>query len=84
MLFFIYRVGYSQFQFFVLIGVDFKICIWNVGIGEFYVEINFLDFIYLVSFSYNGNRFVCICKDKIFRVIDLRIGKVIKVIIKCR
>nr|XP_034337381.1 coronin-1C-A isoform X6 [Crassostrea gigas] len=59
-------------------GADSKICIWNVGTGELYVEINLPDLIYSASFSYNGNRFVCTCKDKILRVIDSRTGKVIK------
>nr|XP_022339588.1 coronin-1B-like isoform X2 [Crassostrea virginica] len=59
-------------------GADAKICIWNVGTGELYVEVNLPDLIYSVNFSYNGNRFVCTCKDKILRVIDSRTGKVIK------
>lgn len=60
-------------------GADCKICIWNVGTGELYVEINLPDIIYSANFSYNGDRFVCTCKDKHLRVIDSRTGKVVKV-----
>ncbi|XP_048775276.1 coronin-1B-like isoform X2 [Ostrea edulis] len=59
-------------------GADCKICIWNVGTGELYVEINLPDIIYSANFSYNGDRFVCTCKDKHLRVIDSRTGKVVK------
>jgi len=59
-------------------GGDMKIFIWNVGKSTILTTIECPEVILSVSWNYNGSRIVTSCKDKMFRVMNPRTGKVIK------
>jgi WD40 repeat protein len=57
-----------------------KIFIWNVGKSSILSTIDcHPEVILSVSWNFNGSRIVTSCKDKMFRVIDPRNGKVLQV-----
>lgn len=59
---------------FFSVGCDNVIIIWNVGIGEVFINLDdmYLDMIYNVSWNWNGSLICIVFKDKKVRVIDFR------------
>lgn len=55
--------------------------IWNVGTAEelYRLDSLYFDFIYNVSWNYNGSFFCFVCKDKSVRIIDFRRGILVAV-----
>jgi coronin-1B/1C/6 len=71
-------LDYSRFR--LIEGADMKIFIWNVGKSSILSTIDcHPEVILSVSWNFNGSRIVTSCKDKMFRVIDPRNGKVLQV-----
>lgn len=62
-----------------LTGADNKTCLWDVGTGEVLAELDLNDLLYSIAFSFNGEKLVSTCKDKMVRVHNARTLEVIQV-----
>lgn len=70
------------FLFFMLIGSDNQVVIWNVGVGEPLIHIDcHPDIVFSASWNFDGSQLLTTCKDKKLRLINPRSGEVQQVYI---
>ncbi|NWQ83004.1 COR1C protein, partial [Columbina picui] len=74
-------VGILAWFFFLFLGCDNAIIIWNVGTGEALINLDdmHVDMIYNVSWNRNGSLICTASKDKKVRVIDPRKQEIVAV-----
>lgn len=76
------KIYYLFIYFYIFLGSDNQVVIWNVGVGEPLIHIDcHPDIVFSASWNFDGSQLLTTCKDKKLRLINPRSGEIEQVYI---